>query len=86
MFHETEIKLRIPNENVFERIKAHIDAAPYRQSEPVEYAMKAVYYDTPGHDLERRKWSLRVRDEGGVSVGTFKSEGTAQGGVFTREE
>lgn len=36
-------------------------------------AMETTYYDTPGRDLRRRKWMLRLRMENGRPVCTLKT-------------
>lgn len=47
-----------------------------RAAVPGQYdsiSMETTYYDTPGHDLSARKWTLRRRLENGVSVCTLKT-------------
>ncbi len=46
-----------------------------RAAVPGEYeeiSMETTYYDTPGHDLSARKWTLRRRLENGISICTLK--------------
>ena len=38
-----------------------------------ELHMETTYYDTPGADLSRRRWTLRRRYENGLSVCTLKT-------------
>lgn len=45
-------------------------------------AMETTYYDTPGHTLSSRKWTLRRRLENGVSICTLK---TPAGGLGRNE-
>lgn len=42
-------------------------------------SMETSYYDTPGHDLSARKWTLRRRLENGVSVCTLKTPASGFG-------
>ena len=47
-----------------------------RAAVPGQYdtiSMETTYYDTPGHALSARKWTLRRRLENGVSVCTLKT-------------
>ena len=56
-----------------------------RATVPGEYeeiSMETTYYDTPGHDLSARKWTLRRRLENGISVCTLK---TPAGGLGRHE-
>ena len=56
-----------------------------RAAVPGEYeeiSMETTYYDTPGHDLAARKWTLRRRLENGISVCTLK---TPAGGLGRHE-
>lgn len=56
-----------------------------RAAVPGEYhsiAMETTYYDTPGHTLSARKWTLRRRLENGVSICTLK---TPAGGLGRNE-
>ena len=56
-----------------------------RAALPGEYtviSMETTYYDTPGHALSARKWTLRRRLENGISVCTLK---TPTGGIGRHE-
>ena len=83
---EIETKLRLPDERTLEKLKSDAAIAAMRMDEPRDIQMRAVYYDTPGHTLDKRKWTLRLRTENGQSIGTFKSIGTNASGLFSREE
>jgi triphosphatase len=49
--------------------------------------MQSTYYDTPDNQLYQRKWTLRLRDEGGQLVAAFKTANTSDStGFFTRNE
>lgn len=85
---EAEIKLRIPQERVADRLleDARVRAA---LKTPFESAhLDAVYYDMPDGALSKRRLSLRMRKENGVSVVCVKGPGRSDAGegVFCREE
>lgn len=50
-----------------------------------ETALRAVYFDTPGHGLHSEGLSLRIRRNGTMPVQTIKSSDTAAG-LFSRDE
>lgn len=43
------------------------------------YQMATTYYDTPGWDLSRRRWTLRHRQENQCHVCTLKTPGSGNG-------
>lgn len=51
-----------------------------------ETGMETVYYDTPDRALSRRRWTLRLRREGGVPVLCCKTPGPVVRGVEARGE
>lgn len=58
------------------RKKEDLDAIlAYTGGQAEEMTMSAVYYDTENLDLQKRKWTLRLRKEGARSVVTMKTAG-----------
>lgn len=64
MGREFELKYRL---NAGAKRKIREIYAPFR-----EITMRTVYYDTPGGDLGKRRWTLRLRLENNVPVCTVK--------------
>lgn len=69
---EFEIKLAA-TPDVFSRIAA--DPALGICGDAAELPMETTYFDTPDGSLSAKKWMLRRRLEGGVSVVTMKTPG-----------
>ncbi|MCI8525926.1 MAG: GNAT family N-acetyltransferase [Oscillospiraceae bacterium] len=77
---ELELKYRVPCRAVLEQLVAGA-ALEWR-----EIAMETVYYDTPDRALGARRWTLRLRREGGVPVLCCKTPGGTVHGVQARGE
>lgn len=71
---EIEYKLRAQSRaqlfSAYGRVCGCAQAGEARQ-----IAMHTRYFDTNAHDLALRKWTLRIRDENGTQMLTFKTPG-----------
>jgi len=61
-------------------------ATSFEEAEPQIISLVATYFDTPGRDLRKAGYCLRVRREGDAYVQTVKAEGAASAGLFVRPE
>ena len=86
MSTEIEIKLRLPDERTAGRVMEDARVRAGLMTPFSETEMKSVYYDTAAGDIAERKWSLRVRLEGGVPVASLKTLGQQENGLFSRSE
>lgn len=85
---EAEIKLRIPDAHIAEKLMSDPLVASALREPFKETRMDAVYYDSAAGALTSRKWALRLRREDDVPVVTMKtpSDNVLGGGVFCRNE
>jgi inorganic triphosphatase YgiF len=83
---ETEIKLRLPGEWAVPPVLEDGRVAGRLMTDFTECEMNAVYYDTAGGEMDGRKWSLRLRREGGVTVAACKTGESRDGAVVSRGE
>lgn len=84
---ELEMKLRIPDDSTGEKLFSDAEVEQYINGTISNKQMSACYYDTPGGELSSRRWSLRLRDEGGVKVAAVKTSSVGVTGyLFTRNE
>src|SRR5688572_10841141 len=79
---EIEIKLEVDpaRRDAVARVPALARVAATR------HKLLALYFDTPGAELARRRMSLRLRRDGDRWVRTFKAGGSAAGGLHSRDE
>ncbi len=77
---ELELKYAAADRTVLDRIVARY-TGPWQET-----AMESCYYDTEDGALQQRRWTLRRRREGGISVICVKTPGTAESGVPARGE
>lgn len=78
---ELELKFEMPLAHA-KRLRSH---AALAGSTPATFDQLSVYFDTPGHHLAKKGYSLRVRDAGGKLVQTVKAGGETAG-LFDRPE
>ncbi len=85
---EAEIKLRIPDTHVAEKLMSDPLVVSALREPFRETVMDAVYFDSASGALTGRKWALRLRREGDVPVVTIKipSDTVLGGGIFCRNE
>lgn len=69
MGKEFELKYTAKNPSVLE------DICTFLHRNVRQIPMKSTYYDTPENALSARKWTLRLRKEGEISVVTMKTAG-----------
>ncbi len=82
---ETEIKLALPpGDASADAARRALDACTGTAGR--EIALANVYYDTPDLSLARAKSAVRVRRAPQGWLQTFKTVGTAEGGLHTRHE
>lgn len=87
MATEIEMKLGVPNADVLEKVLSDPSLTPYMKDDFQEMHMRSTYYDTSDGVLSQRKWTLRLRDEGGHCVAAFKTQNVSDDlGFFTRNE
>ena len=87
MATEIEMKLGVPSEDVLRQVLEDPELTQYMKDDYVTRHMHSSYYDTADGQLNRRKWTLRLRDEGGQKVAAFKTANMSDdAGFFTRNE
>lgn len=81
------MKLSVPDEETLNRILEDPELTQYMKDDYETRHMRSSYYDTEDGALSQRKWTLRLRDEGGHMVAAFKTANTSDdAGFFTRNE
>ncbi len=85
---ETEIKLRVDDPFLLEKLNADARIQSYLRAPFRPIQMDSVYYDTADGEAVRRHWAMRLRMEDGVPVATMKTAGTRSedGSLFSRNE
>lgn len=87
MATEIEIKLAVPSPAMMEQILADPQLTQYMLDPLTTRRMRTTYYDTPDGALQARRWTLRLRDEGGTHVAAMKTPNASSGtGMYTRRE
>ena len=87
MATEIEMKLGVPDKATLDNVLSDTELLQYAKDDYVTRRMVSTYYDTPDNMLHQRKWTLRLRDEGGRPVVAFKTANRSNAaGFFTRSE
>ena len=87
MATEIEMKLSVPDKETLDRVLSDTELLQYAKDDFEIRRMVSTYYDTPDNLLHQRKWTLRLRDEGGHLVVAFKTANMSDAaGFFTRNE
>ena len=87
MATEIEMKLRVPDQEILEKVLSDPELIQYAKDDYVTRHMVSTYYDTPDNLLHQRKWTLRLRNEAGQTVAAFKTANMSDdAGFFTRNE
>ena len=87
MATEIEMKLGVPDKETLDRVLNDPELLQYAKDDFTVRHMVSTYYDTPDNTLHARKWTLRLRDEGGSLVVAFKTANRSDdAGFFTRSE
>ena len=73
MGREFEVKLRVPSEQVLDRILADPELRAMALEEDRTLRMESTYFDTADRCLAARRWTLRRRRENDRSVVTVKT-------------
>jgi inorganic triphosphatase YgiF len=63
-----------------------LDFSPYTLGPRVEHDLRDSLLDTPERELARRRYALRVRQDGAEIVLTLKAPAETEGGIHRREE
>ena len=83
---ETEIKLEVTSQEQLDRALEDLRRKACLAGPFLPTQMQTVYYDTAQCILSRKRWTLRLRKEGDVSVATLKIPLSGQGGLSVRGE
>lgn len=87
MATEIEMKLSVPDRQTLLEVLNDPELTQYMKDDYHTRHMRSTYYDTADGVLSQRKWTLRLRDEGGNLVAAFKTANTSDDiGFFTRNE
>lgn len=87
MATEIEMKLRVPDETTLNGVLNDPELTQYMKDDYELRHMRSTYYDTADGILNARKWTLRLRDEGGHMVAALKTPNMSDAaGFFTRNE
>ena len=87
MATEIEMKLSVPDEDTLKKVLSDPEIIQYAKDDYEIRHMKSTYYDTPDNALHQRRWTLRLRDEGGHRVAALKTANASDAaGFFTRNE
>lgn len=87
MATEIEMKLSVPDQATLEKVLGDPQLLQYAKDDYEVRHMKSTYFDTPDNQLHQRKWTLRLRDEGGQTIAAFKTANMSDdAGFFTRNE
>lgn len=87
MATEIEMKLSVPDQVTLEKVLTDPELLQYAKDDYEIRHMTSTYYDTPDNLLHQRKWTLRLRNEGGQKVAAFKTANMSDdAGFFTRNE
>lgn len=87
MATEIEMKLGVPSEEILNRILEDPELTQYMKDDYEIHHMRSTYYDTEDGVLSERKWTLRLRDEGGHLIAAMKTANMSDdAGFFTRNE
>jgi triphosphatase len=81
---ETELKLAVDPETL-ERLRKAPAILGRAKGRATTKALESVYFDTMGHDLDRRRVTFRVRRAGETFVQTIKTK-RANDGLLARDE
>jgi len=82
---ETELKLSIPATEI-ERFTLHPLLNQLASTHSKSQHLIGTYYDTPGLELKKAKFGLRIRREGERWIQTVKTAGSGVGGLHQRHE
>ena len=84
---ELEIKLAVPDLNIFGRILSDSAINLMQTKEgPITRQFEALYFDTVDFSLQKAGIAYRIRREGDEWVATIKSDNGSKGALFNREE
>lgn len=83
---EIELKLRLPEPHIAERILQDSYLNSLSKEEPRTKSYETIYYDTKDQDLLREGICYRIRQGTGQYEATIKGKGHSQGGLSQRLE
>lgn len=84
---ETELKLRLIDESLYDTLVTELFMGDMRVSQQYKKAdYDSTYYDTADHGLLKNGLALRLRNTGSGFIATVKDAGTVSGGLFDRGE
>ncbi|MFX1765986.1 CHAD domain-containing protein [Paraburkholderia sp. A1RI-2L] len=82
---EHELKLRVSNEDLV-ALRRHPPGRQHEGAARRPRLLTTTYFDTPSLEFHSCNASLRVRTDGNDRFQTLKREGSAQAGLFDRDE
>jgi len=84
---EIELKYSIDDPSKITKIFSDPEIVRMQTGTAKDVTMKAVYYDTPGRELTRKRAALRIRKEGDTDIATLKwGEEYGAGNLYRRKE
>jgi CHAD domain-containing protein len=83
---EIEAKLRVPDENTFQRLLAATDLSGFHLGTMTVAELHDHYYDTAGGAFRAAGYACRIRRQADHYLITIKSLGRASDGIHCREE
>ena len=83
---EIEFKLAVLDPAVFDELRTRTELAGYRLEPGGTHRLRDRYVDTAGQDLQRLRWTLRLRQLDDRLLFTVKRDHSSEAGLFSRDE
>lgn len=85
MIIETELKLTI-DKAYFDKILHHPLLSQYQHTQPEQYRLYSIYFDTQDYALLHKGYALRIRKRDDRFIQTIKTTNQSQDGLHQRRE